>query len=311
MDGSPPPAAAIVDLVGPDHAPFVAALLERCTFADSTTLNCAVSGGPDSVALLVLARASGAAVHAVHVDHGIRPDSAHDADVVRAAAERFGATWETSAVDIEPGPNLEARARAARYGALPPDAATGHTADDQAETILLALLRGSAWDGLGGMPPSPRRPLLGLRRRDTHELCDRLGLATVDDPTNADPAHRRNRVRRELLPLLDDIAERDMVEVLVRQAELLRQGGALIDAEADELDPTDAKAIAAAPDSVARSKMRRWLWDGTGWDHPPDLATVDRVLSVARVESEATDVGRGWRVRRSEQRLHLEPPAAE
>ena len=311
MDGPPPPAATIVDLVGPDHAAFVASLLPRCAFADSSTLNCAVSGGPDSIALLVLARASGAAVHAVHVDHGIRPDSGADAAVVRIAAERFGATSETVEVDVAAGPNLEARARAARYEALPADAATGHTADDQAETILLALLRGSAWDGLGGMSPSSRRPLLGLRRRDTHELCRRLGLVTVDDPTNADPAHRRNRVRHELLPLLDDIAERDVVEVLVRQAELLRQGGALIDDVADGLDPADAKALVAAPDIVARSAVRRWLWDGTGWDHPPDLATVDRVLSVARVEAEATDVGRGWRVRRSEQRLHLEPPAAE
>ncbi len=301
----------MVDLVGADHAAFVVGLLGRCTFADSATLRCAVSGGPDSVALLVLARASGAAVHAVHVDHGIRSGSSADADVVRVAAERFGATWESRTVDVEPGPNLEARARAARYGVLPPDAATGHTADDQAETILLALLRGSAWDGLGGMTPSARRPLLALRRTETHELCRRLDLVTVDDPSNLDPTHRRNRVRHELLPLLDDIADRDVVEVLVRQAELFRQGGALIDDAARALDVADAKALAAAPDVVARSAVRRWLWDGTGWDHPPDLATVDRVLSVARVESGATDVGRGWRVRRSEQRLHLEPPAAE
>lgn len=311
MDGSAPPAAAIVDLVGSDHAEFVASLLQRCAFGAASHTDCAVSGGPDSLALLVLARASGAAVHAVHVDHGLRSDSAADADVVRVAAERFGATWETVAVDVGAGPNLEARARAARYRVLPPEVATGHTADDQAETILLALLRGSAWEGLGGMAPSAKRPLLGLRRRETHELCRRLGLTVVDDPTNADPAHRRNRVRHELLPLLADIADRDIVDVLVRQAELFRKGGAVIDDAAGVLDPTDAKALAAAPDVIARSAVRRWLWDGTGWDHPPDLATVDRVLSVARVQAEATDVGRGWRVRRSEQRLHLEAPAAE
>lgn len=311
MDGSPPTTEAIVDLVGSDHAAFVASLVSRCAFGGASSMPCAVSGGPDSLALLVLARAAGRAVHAVHVDHGLRPASAADAEVVRAAAERFGATWETIAVDVEAGPNLEARARAARYRALPPEVATGHTADDQAETILLALLRGSAWEGLGGMAPSPRRPLLGLRRRETHDLCRRLGLAAVDDPTNLDPAHRRNRVRHELLPLLADIADRDVVDVLVRQAELFRQGGAVIDQVAAAVDPTDAKALAAASEVLARSAVRRWLWAGTGWEHPPDLATVDRVLTVARVQADATDVGRGWRVRRSGQRLHLEPPPAE
>ena len=148
-------------------------------------------------------------------------------------------------------------------------------------------------------------------RSETRELCDRLELQTVDDPANSDPTHRRNRVRHELLPLLADVADRDVVDVLNRQAELFRQGGAVIDAAASELDPTDARALADAPDVLARSAVRRWLWAGTGWDHPPDLATVDRVLDVARVRAEATDVGKGWRVRRSAQRLHLEPPTAE
>ena len=156
------------------------------------------------------------------------------------------------------------------------------------------------------MTPSPRRPLLGLRRSETHALCAALGVDTVDDPTNLDPAHRRNRVRHELLPLLADIGDRDPVEVLVRQAELFRQGGAVIDAAAAELEPTDARSLVAAPEVLARSAVRAWLWSGMGTDHPPDLAAVDRVLAVARLEAKATDVGRGWRVRRSDQRLHLE-----
>lgn len=305
------PPTSVIDVVGVEHASFVTGLLDRCTFEAVPMLRCAVSGGPDSMALLVLARATGAAVHAVHVDHGIRSDSGADAALVAAAAERFGATWESIGVAVEAGSNLEARARSARYGVLPDDATTGHTADDQAETILLALLRGSAWEGLGGMAPSHRRPLLALRRAETRELCERLGVDVVDDPTNVDPAHRRNRVRHELLPLLDDIGERDVVDVLVRQAELFRQGGAVIDDAASTLDPTDARGLADAPEVLARSAVRRWLWERTGWEHPPDLATVDRVLAVARLEAEATDVGKGWRVRRSAQRLHLEPPAAE
>ncbi|MCB1016512.1 MAG: 7-cyano-7-deazaguanine synthase, partial [Acidimicrobiales bacterium] len=95
-------------------------------------MTCAVSGGPDSLALLALAVAAGLEVTAVHVDHGLRPGSGREAEVVEAAAERFGARFSARRVTVVEGPNLEARARAARYAALPPDACTGHTADDQA-----------------------------------------------------------------------------------------------------------------------------------------------------------------------------------
>ncbi len=301
---------ALIDIVGAPHAAHVAALLERCAFGPGP-IRCAVSGGPDSMALLVLARASGAEAHAVHVDHALRPESAAEAALVAAVAERVGATWETVPAPVPPGPNVEARARRARYDVVGDTAATGHTADDQAESLLLALLRGSAWDGLRGMEPGPRRPLLALRRAETGDLCARLGLTVAHDPSNLSPAHRRNRVRHELLPLMAHIADRDVVDVLVRQAELFRQGGAILDREAASLDPTDARAVAAAPEVLARSAIRVWLRTGTASEHPPDLATVDRVLAVARLEAEATDIGAGWRVRRSAQRLHLEPPTSQ
>ncbi|MHB1854368.1 MAG: ATP-binding protein, partial [Acidimicrobiales bacterium] len=98
-----------------------------------------MSGGADSLALLVLAVATGRAVTAFHVDHGLRPGSAAEADRVAAAAAGLGAGFRALSVEVEPGPNLEARARAARRAVLPPDASTGHTADDQAETVLLNL----------------------------------------------------------------------------------------------------------------------------------------------------------------------------
>src|SRR5205085_4964171 len=128
---------------------------------------------------------------------------------------------------------------------LPADVLTGHTADDQAETVLLNLLRGAGLDGLAGMAPGPRprRPILGLRRHETWALCQFMGLTPVDDPSNADPAHRRNRVRHELLPLLDVIAQRDVVPVLARQASLLRDEAELLDGFAAALDPTDARAL--------------------------------------------------------------------
>ena len=105
---------------------------------------------------------------------------------------------------MAPGPNLEARAREARLGTLPAGAATGHTMDDQAETVLVNVLRGAGADGMAGMEAGPHHPLLGLRRAETTSLCDALGLVPVVDPTNEDPAFVRNRIRHELLPLCAD-----------------------------------------------------------------------------------------------------------
>jgi tRNA(Ile)-lysidine synthase len=269
-----------------------------------------VSGGADSLALLALAAEAGCAVTAVHVDHGLRPGSAGEAEVVRAAGERFGARFVALRVEVPPGPNLEARARAARYAALPAGALTGHTADDQAETVLLNLVRGAALDGLAGMDPA-RRPLRRLRRSETRGLCAALGLAPAADPSNEDPAFRRNRVRHELLPLLSAIAERDVVPVLARQADLARDDARVLDDLAAALDPTDARALAAAPAALARRAVRAWLRaGGPGGEerHPPDAAAVARVLAVARGEAVACEVAGGWRVARTAGRLRLEPP---
>lgn len=263
-----------------------------------------MSGGADSLALLVLAAAAGCDVTAVHVDHGLRVGSRAEADVVAGAATRFGAGFRTERVTVEVGPNLEARARAARRSVLPADALTGHTADDQAETILLNLLRGSGRDGLAGMPDDGRHPLLRVRRSETRALCDALGLEPVADPTNDDPRYRRNRVRHELLPLLEAIAERDMVPVLVRQGTILGEEAALLDSLAAAIDVTDAHALVAAPPALARRAVRAWL--ARSAPYPPDAATVERVLGVARLDAKGCDVGGGAHVRRSGGRLLLE-----
>jgi tRNA(Ile)-lysidine synthase len=284
-------------------------LLARCTFATTgTRVTCALSGGADSVALVVLAVAAGLEVEAVHVDHGLRTDSGRDAAIAEAAARQAGASFRRVDVAIADGANVEARARAARYAALPPGVLTGHTADDQAETVLLQLLRGAGIDGLSGIAPGPTRPLLALRRRETRGLCAALGIDVADDPTNADTRFRRNRVRHELLPLLDAIADRDLVPVLTRQADLLRAERVLLDELAAALDPTDARTLAAAPLALARRATRRWL---AGDGYPPDAATVERVLAVARGEASSCDLTGGRRVERSRQRLRIvepEPP---
>jgi tRNA(Ile)-lysidine synthase len=286
-------------------------LADRCDFPPAgTPVSCAVSGGPDSLAMLALAVHAGCVVTAVHVDHGLRPGSAGEAAVVHRAAERFGAGFRAERVTVAPGPNLEARARAARYDALPAGALTGHTADDQAETVLLNLLRGAGLDGLAGMDPV-RRPLRHLRRHETAALCDALGLDPVADPTNDDPAFRRNRVRRELLPLLDAIAERDVVPVIARQADLARDDVALLDELAAALDPTDARALAATPSPLGRRAVRAWLraaGPGGAERYAPDAAATERVLAVARGEAVACELAGGWRVARRSGRLRLEPP---
>ena len=292
----------------PSHEPDprVAALLARCSFPPAgTAVNCAVSGGADSLALLVLAVAAGCSVTAIHIDHGLRADSADEAHIVAAASARFGARFRGERIELAPGPNLEARARTARYDALPLDVLLGHTADDQAETILLNMLRGAGVGGLTGMRSDARRPLLDLRRRETHELCAALELRAIDDPMNHDPSFTRVRIRHELLPLLDDIAARDLVPVLCRQGALAADAVDALDTLTESLDASDARALAAAPVALARWAARRWLRAQTDSDHPPSAAALDRVLDVARGVSVATEIEGGWRVARSHNRLHV------
>lgn len=292
---------------------LVADLLPRCTFpeppdgagadAGPAGLVAGVSGGADSLALLVLARAAGLDVTAVHVDHGLRPGSAGEARVVEAAAARFGARFRSASVKVDPGPDLEQRARDARRAVLGPAAMTGHTADDQAETLLLNLMRGAGPAGLAAMVPGPRHPILALRRHETGALCRAIGLEPVIDPTNRDPRFRRNRVRHELLPLMADIAERDPVPLLNRTAEVARSVSDDLDRLAADLDPTDTRALAAARPNVAHAALRRWLVDDRG--HPPSAAEIDRLMAVVRHEVVACELSGGRRVSRANATLRL------
>jgi tRNA(Ile)-lysidine synthase len=263
------------------------------------------SGGADSLALLALACDHGFDVCAVYVDHGLRPGTGHDAEIVKRAAARFGARARVTHVDLPAGPNLESRAREARYAALERVRAElgaeailiAHTRDDQAETVLLQMLRGAAATGLSGMAGRRgfvRRPLLTSRRRETHELCARLGLSPVHDPMNDDLHHRRVWLRREVIPRLEGGTDRDLVEVLARQAELLRDDDELLDAFASQHEPDDAGSVAALPRALARRVIRRWL----AAPAPPSVATVERVLAVARGDVRAAELPGGDRIER-------------
>ena len=232
-----------------------------------------------------------------------------------AAAAALGAGFRAVRVEVPPGPDLEARARASRHAALGPGAALGHTADDLAETVLVNLLRGTGPSGLASLRPGRRHPLLGLRRRETRAVCSDRGLTPMEDPSNADARFVRNRIRHEVLPLLADVGGRDPVPLLVRTAQLAGADADLLDELAAVLDPTDARALAAAPAPLAARAIRRWLaGDGSGPGgperHPPDRAAVERVLAVAAGAAVACELPGGWRVARRDQVLRLERPGS-
>lgn len=284
----------------------VASLLGRCVFpSPGLPVVCAVSGGADSLALMILASAAGLDVTAVHVDHGLRPESASEAEVVAGAAAALGASFRAERVVVADGGDLEARARRARWSVLGPDALTGHTADDQAETLLINLLRGAGLAGLSAMELGGRHPILALRRSETVGLCETFGLQPVDDPSNLDPRFVRNRVRHELLPLMTEISDRDIVPLLVRTSDIARSASAELDRAAASIDPTSASQLLAAPEVLATVALRRWLTTSDGY--APSAAEIDRVMAVARCEVVACQLSRGRSVRRTAGVLRLEP----
>ena len=281
---------------------FAVELLTRCNFPrPGEQINCAVSGGQDSMAMLLLAVLNGCQVTAFHVDHSLRPGSDQEANTVAKIVKQLGAEFVSKTIAVEPGSNLEARARDARYAVLPRDIATGHTADDQAETLLINLLRGAGLQGLAGMQKNFNHPILNLRRSETERLCQDLAIKCVNDPSNSDLKFLRNQVRHQLMPLMNDISQRDVAPILARQAELFRDDAQVLDELAKQIDPTDAKAVADAPLALARRAIRNWLTDV----YPPDAATVERVLDVARGKTTACEIGMNREVRRSQQRLQI------
>jgi tRNA(Ile)-lysidine synthase len=257
-----------------------------------------VSGGPDSLCLLyALAAAHPERLGVVTVDHGLRPEAADETGVVADHAAALGVQCTVVRLGLAAGSGVQARARDARYAAVRELAAregwdviaTGHTASDQAETVLMRLARGSGRTGALGMAPRSGdliRPLLGVTSDQTAAWCRAAGLVPADDPSNRDAAYTRVRARALLAELetLHPGAGRNVA----RFADLLRDEQEIVDAAADAAwrrcareGGIDAAALAAEPRALRRLLARRLLADAGLTGDDIGAAVVDAVLRVA------------------------------
>ena len=211
----------------------------------------ACSGGQDSVALAAaaafVAPRIGLRAGAICIDHGLQAGSSAVADAAVATCRRLGLdpAWAEQ-VDVVGGGGLESAARDARYAALEaaaertgaPAVLLGHTLDDQAETVLLGLARGSGARALAGMAAERgvfRRPFLGLRRVQTGDVCAALEIPVWSDPMNVDGSRRRAAVRHTAIPALEEALGPGVVPALARSGDLLRADADLLDALAADL----------------------------------------------------------------------------
>ena len=298
---TPPAVAAVIERL-------VASARAHAMFEPAETVLVGVSGGPDSVCLLHamvrtrrLLRIRSLVVF--HFDHRLRPGSGADARYVTRHAERLGLRVVHRAADARPakGASVEAWARGVRYAAMADVrdevgaavAAVGHTADDQAETVLLALIRGGGLEALAGMRAvgdGVARPLLDVTREQTAAACRALGLRPRRDPMNDDPSFLRVAIRTGVLPAVDRATGRSVRPTLVRTAGLLREDADLLASMAAdaaravvEAQPPGgarlrAEALARLPRPIAARVVRAALRDAGVL---VEAAHVDAVLALA------------------------------
>jgi tRNA(Ile)-lysidine synthase len=312
----------------------------------------AVSGGADSTALLLaldeLEKASALSLKLVvaHLDHGLRKGSRKDALSVSRLAGSLGYQSVIGRYDVkkraaDDSDNLEQAARRARYSFLEKTARqkkaslilVAHTMDDQAETVLLRLLRGSASEGLSGMEAVRAvlkgssilvvRPLLSwARRTDTEAYCQRRKVRFTVDEMNLDEKFARVKIRRQLLPLMQSFNKR-IVETLIRTATLLREDNStlsedaakLLSAATQEARPNgktkyplvDVNTLAKAPPALRRRALRQWLAQGRGHLQRVErvhLLGVERLLEGSR-GGRVAELPDGTTVRRIRGKLEL------
>lgn len=292
-----------------------------------TTIAVAVSGGPDSLALLLLAAAARpSAVQAATVDHGLRLESAAEARMVAALCEELGVPHRTLVADWDqlPEANIQAEARAMRYRLLAEWAeerglatvATAHHADDQAETLLMRLARGAGVRGLGGSRSRRAltervaliRPLLDWRKAELVEIVEAAGIEAVDDPSNHDPRHDRSRIR-------DWLASSDWADParLAASASALRDADEAIDWALAPLIGSrlkrDADAILIEPFDLPRELKRRLLLAAFAEFGAPPPRGPELIRAMEMIESGGITTLSGLRLEGGEQwRIAIAPP---
>lgn len=318
LPASHPVRAAVVGWLGAGH------------IAPGTPLIVACSGGADSLALAAaaLAEAGSRSVSAMIVDHQLQTGSAgvatRAADQLRDLGYR---QVDIRRVEVGGEGGTEAAARRARYAALAAGASSigaavllAHTMDDQAETVLLGLGRGSGPRSIAGMRPwrAPwGRPLISVRRNDTEDACRSVGLTPWIDPHNSDPVFTRVRLRREVLPLLDEVLGGGVVSALARTAELMAD-------DLDALDLIGVDALGAAvtggggldcavlaehPTAVRRRVLRQWAMDKVGpvgYDH---LIRLEHI-ALAGAAGQSVRLPGGVDAVRRRGELHFETPGS-
>ena len=319
----------------------------------SETIVVAVSGGADSTALLLalheLQAASKLSVNicVAHLDHKLRKTSAKDARWVAELAAKLGyecVVGRTKVAELAKAnnDNLEQAARQARYTFLErtakkksaPYVLTAHTMDDQAETVLLRLMRGSAGSGLGGMDAVRPlgagnslklvRPLLWARRIDTENYCRLRKIAFLVDEMNNDAEFSRVRVRKQLLPLMQSFNNR-IVEAISRTAAQLREDRVVLASDSDELlerasssaavdedesvvPVLNVKLLAGEPPALRRRALREWIANARGGTRRLEmvhLLAVERLLE-GDAGGRTVELPGGGRVKRSRNRLEFE-----
>ncbi len=264
----------------------------------------AVSGGGDSMALLELLRLSGRSkelsVEAAYVDHALRPEAVVEAAFVAATCRAAGVHSHCVRV-ADPGADDEEHLRDQRYAALERLAnerdcrwiATAHSADDQIETMMFRLLRGSGLRGLAGIPPKRGRlvrPLLGVPRRHLRAFLRARGLGWMEDASNAHLRYRRNLIRHRILPVIVAELGEGALDRLPATAEIWRREDELLEEEAarheafvccngDSGREIDLVALAGVPPALRGRLLRRWL-EGAGLDGQTDLRHVEALERI-------------------------------
>jgi tRNA(Ile)-lysidine synthase len=282
---------------------FAARMAAFGPFPPAPRLAVGVSGGPDSLALILLAdawaRARGGDALALIVDHGLRPESAAEAAAVAALLAARGIAAQVLRLRLQGGARLQERARAARLAALAEAAAArgrpwlllGHQRRDQAETLAFRAARGSGDEGLAGIPPLRReggvllcRPLLGEPPEALEAVCAAAGVTPVRDPSNRDPRYARVRLRAALDPAQEEALAAAARAAAARRAALeaavagrLADAAAWHPAGAVRLDPA-----ALGRDATARAALARLVVAVSGASAPPSPAAVARLLSAGQ-----------------------------